>query len=124
MGEAKVGEKSRGSSEGEGQECEERGHGASEGYMRGGMGAGQKAADGGGQKCEERGRLGAWRGCTLKDAAGEESTGVATPPVKDIMVIPHHDLGYAGQCVGQVHTAPMLPVVSEVEVRCLLGHRI
>ena len=35
----------------------------------------------------------------MEDAAVEESMGVATPPIKDVMVVPHHDLGYASQCI-------------------------
>ncbi len=59
---------------------------------------------------------------TLEDAAGEQGVWVAAPAIKDVMVIPHHDLGDAGQGICQVPAAPVLTVVREVEVCRLFGH--
>ena len=47
---------------------------------------------------------------------------VTAPVIKDVMVIPHHDLGDAGQGFCQVTAAPVLAVVREVEVCRLFGH--
>ena len=35
----------------------------------------------------------------MADIAVEEGMGVTTPPIKDVMIVPHHDLGYASQCI-------------------------
>lgn len=59
---------------------------------------------------------------TLEDAACEQGMWVAAPAIKDVMVIPHHDLGDAGQGVCQVLAAPVLAVVREVEVRRFFSH--
>ena len=59
---------------------------------------------------------------TLKDAACEQGMWVTAPAIKDVMVIPHHDLGDAGQGICQVPATPVLAVVREVEVCRLFGH--
>ena len=61
---------------------------------------------------------------TLEDAACEQGMWVTAPAIKDVMVIPHHDLGDAGQGICQVPAAPVLTVVREVEVCRLFGHCI
>lgn len=43
--------------------------------------------------------MGEGRRGTLEDTTGEEGMGVATPPIKDVMIVPHHDLGNAGKSV-------------------------
>ena len=59
---------------------------------------------------------------TLEDAAGEQGMRVAAPAIKDVVIIPHHDLRYAGKGVRHVLAAPVLTIMGEVEEGCLLRH--